>query len=265
MTAFPASLPKPPTDDKRWRLVDAAMRRQGYSSHALIEALHAAQSAFGYLDETAMRYVARSLRVPLSKVFGVATFYHHFMLKPQGKHCCVVCMGTACYIKGAGEILKDIGGQVQDQGRTDDGGQRAVAAVGAVHRGVRAGPGGGGGRGRDGQGDDGASDREDRKEAEAVTPEELSEMAEAKAQKHAAYKHVLNVCMESGCVSSRSDAVADALDGEIKKRDWGDQVCMKRVGCLCSCAQGPMVSMAAEGGAVADVVPVREGRRTPGT
>ena len=109
MTAFPATTPKPPTDDKRWRLVDAAMRRQGYGSHALIESLHAAQGAFGYVDETAMRYVAKSLRVPLSKVFGVATFYHFFTLKPQGKHVCVVCLGTACYIKGAGEILKEVG------------------------------------------------------------------------------------------------------------------------------------------------------------
>jgi bidirectional [NiFe] hydrogenase diaphorase subunit len=115
MTAFPTTLPKAPSDDKRWRLVDAAMRRQGYSGHALIEALHAVQSAFGYLDETGMRYVARSLRVPMSKVFGVATFYHYFTLKPQGRHACVVCMGTACYIKGAGEILKGVGAKFKIQ------------------------------------------------------------------------------------------------------------------------------------------------------
>ena len=123
MTAFPATTPKPPTDDKRWRLVDAAMRRQGYGSHALIESLHAAQGAFGYVDETAMRYVAKSLRVPLSKVFGVATFYHFFTLKPQGKHVCVVCLGTACYIKGAGEILKEVGARfkLKDGQTTADG------------------------------------------------------------------------------------------------------------------------------------------------
>ena len=122
MMAFATTLPKPPTDDKRWRLVDAAMRRQGYSGHALIESLHALQSAFGYLDESGMRYVARSLRVPVSKVFGVATFYHHFMLKPQGKHCCVVCMGTACYIKGAGAILEKVGERfkIKDGQTTED-------------------------------------------------------------------------------------------------------------------------------------------------
>jgi bidirectional [NiFe] hydrogenase diaphorase subunit len=130
MMAFPTTLPKAPSDDKRWRLVDAAMRRQGYSGHALIEALHAVQSAFGYLDETGMRYVAKSLRQPLSKVFAVATFYHHFMLKPQGKHCCVVCMGTACYIKGAGEILEKLGEKfkIKDGQTTEDGALSLLSA-----------------------------------------------------------------------------------------------------------------------------------------
>jgi bidirectional [NiFe] hydrogenase diaphorase subunit len=84
------------------------MRRNGYAEHALIEALHSVQDAFGYLDETAMRFVAGSLDLPLSKVYGVATFYHLFMLKPKGRHACVVCTGTACYIKGAGALVEDI-------------------------------------------------------------------------------------------------------------------------------------------------------------
>lgn len=102
--------PKPvlPSKDKRWKLVNATMRRNGYADDALIEALHSVQDAFGYLDETAMNFVAESLDVPLSKVFGVATFYHLFMLKPKGRHACVVCTGTACYIKGAGGLLEAI-------------------------------------------------------------------------------------------------------------------------------------------------------------
>ena len=76
-----------------------------------------------------------------------------------------------------------------------------------------------------------------------MTPEELTAIAAKKADEHAAYQHVVNVCMESGCMSSRSDAVATALDGEIKKRNLGGKCCIKRVGCLCSCAQGPMVSL----------------------
>jgi bidirectional [NiFe] hydrogenase diaphorase subunit len=100
--------PQPPSDDKRWKMVKVTMRRNGYASHALIEALHRVQGLFGYLDEPAMQYVAESLGLPLSKVYGVATFYHLFSLKPQGKHTCVVCTGTACYIKGADQLLDGI-------------------------------------------------------------------------------------------------------------------------------------------------------------
>lgn len=123
-------LPKPPTDDKRWRMVDATMRRSGYDVHALIESLHSVQQAFGYLDEEGMRYVARSLRVPLSKVYGVATFYHYFTLKPQGKHACVVCLGTACYIKGSGEILKQVSTKykINDGQTTEDGALSLLSA-----------------------------------------------------------------------------------------------------------------------------------------
>lgn len=99
---------KLPSDDKRWRIVAATMRRHGYSQSSLIETLHSVQSCFGYLDESAMTFVARSLRVPLSKVYGVATFYSIFRLKPQGRHTCVICMGTACYIKGGAKLLQSV-------------------------------------------------------------------------------------------------------------------------------------------------------------
>ncbi|MDL1902534.1 bidirectional hydrogenase complex protein HoxE [Anaerolineae bacterium CFX9] len=95
----------PPSEDKRWRIVGAAMRRHGFAPDALIETLHSAQEAFGYLDDAALHYVAHSLGVPLSRVYGVVTFYNLFTLKPQGEHTCVVCLGTACYIKGGPQIL----------------------------------------------------------------------------------------------------------------------------------------------------------------
>jgi len=94
-----------PNQDKRWKLVDATMRRTGQHSRGLIETLHTVQEAFGYLDESALRYVAMSLRVPLSRAYGVATFYHFFTLKPAGEHTCVICLGTACYIKGAPQLM----------------------------------------------------------------------------------------------------------------------------------------------------------------
>lgn len=103
--------PPPPSDDKRWKIVEATMRRAGYAGHALIETLHTVQDCFGYLDLIALRYVALSLGLPLSKVYGVATFYHVFTLKPQGRHTCVVCTGTACYIKGARGLLAEVESQ----------------------------------------------------------------------------------------------------------------------------------------------------------
>ena len=119
-----AAEPTPPTDDKRWRVVATMMRRHGFAPHALIETLHSVQQSFGYLDEPSLRYVAEGLRLPLSKVYGVATFYHYFTLKPQGEHSCVVCIGTACYIKGAAKLLEDIEAKAHVKpGETTAGGE----------------------------------------------------------------------------------------------------------------------------------------------
>jgi bidirectional [NiFe] hydrogenase diaphorase subunit len=96
----------PSAEDKRWRVVEATMRRHGYQPHSLIETLHTTQESFGFLDEDSLRYIARSLNMPPSQVYGVATFYKFFTLKPKGAHhTCVLCSGTACHLKGIQEIL----------------------------------------------------------------------------------------------------------------------------------------------------------------
>ena len=99
------SKPKKTTVDKRLKALDIAMKRNHYRQDALIEILHKAQESFGYLEPEILEYIARQLKLPLSRVFGVATFYHLFSLKPSGVHSCVVCLGTACYVKGGGEII----------------------------------------------------------------------------------------------------------------------------------------------------------------
>lgn len=86
-------------------MVDRTLKKFQYQQDALIEVLHTAQEAFGFLEEDLLIYVAHQLELPLSWVFGVATFYHFFSLEPQGEHSCTVCMGTACYVKRAAEVV----------------------------------------------------------------------------------------------------------------------------------------------------------------
>lgn len=107
-TLAPGTPPPKHVDDPRWRRVHRVMRLHGNRPGALIEALHMVQDTFGYLDLDVLKHVAISLRVPLSRVYAVATFYHFFSLKPSGRHTCVVCMGTACYISGAADIIKGL-------------------------------------------------------------------------------------------------------------------------------------------------------------
>jgi bidirectional [NiFe] hydrogenase diaphorase subunit len=94
--------------DKRFKMLDATIKRYQYQQDALIEVLHKAQELFGYLETDVLLYVAHSLKLPPSRVYGVATFYHLFSLAPSGVHTCVVCTGTACYVKGSQTILTEL-------------------------------------------------------------------------------------------------------------------------------------------------------------
>ncbi|MFW6264209.1 MAG: bidirectional hydrogenase complex protein HoxE [Cyanobacteriota bacterium] len=113
-----------PSGDSRFKRLDTAMKRNHYQADALIEVLHTAQSTFGYLEEDILAYIARGLKLPLSRVYGVATFYHLFTLKPGGKHTCVVCLGTACYVKGSDKVLAALEKQTGvNAGETTEDGQ----------------------------------------------------------------------------------------------------------------------------------------------
>jgi bidirectional [NiFe] hydrogenase diaphorase subunit len=94
--------------DKRFKILEVHMKRHQHKADALIEVLHKAQELFGFLDNDLLFFIAYSLKLPPSRVYGVATFYHFFTLKPQGKHTCVVCMGTACYVKGGEKVLNAV-------------------------------------------------------------------------------------------------------------------------------------------------------------
>jgi bidirectional [NiFe] hydrogenase diaphorase subunit len=97
--------------DKRFKILEVHMKKHQFRHDALIEILHKAQELFGYLEDDLLLFVAYKLKLPPSRVYGVATFYHYFTLKPQGLHTCVVCLGTACYVKGADKVIA----AVQDQ------------------------------------------------------------------------------------------------------------------------------------------------------
>ena len=100
-----APAPPHPSGDKRFKILETQMKRFQFKQDALIEVLHKAQELFGYLDDGLLLFIAHNLKLPPSRVYGVATFYHFFKLKPQGEHNCVICMGTACYVKGADKLL----------------------------------------------------------------------------------------------------------------------------------------------------------------
>jgi NADH-quinone oxidoreductase E subunit len=79
--------------------------KKEYPDSYLIAVLHKVQGMFGYLPRDVMDMVAELMQIPTAHIWGVATFYHYFNLKPVGKHIVSVCMGTACYVKGASEVL----------------------------------------------------------------------------------------------------------------------------------------------------------------
>jgi bidirectional [NiFe] hydrogenase diaphorase subunit len=84
------------------------VRRHGGRADALIEVLHQVQELHGYLPPAALDQVARQLHLPLSRVQGVASFYHLFLLAPPTAHRCAVCLGTACYVNGGTELAREL-------------------------------------------------------------------------------------------------------------------------------------------------------------
>jgi len=90
---------------------------------AIMPVLQEAQNVYGYLPIEVQQMVADGLGVPLSEVFGVATFYSQFSLTPKGKYNISVCLGTACYVKGSGKILEELSKElgIEAEECTEDG------------------------------------------------------------------------------------------------------------------------------------------------
>ena len=92
--------------ETREKQLERVMSRHHYAGSALIEVLHAAQQLYGYLGKPLLNTIAHKLRLPPSKVLGVATFYHLFRFAPPHEHTAVVCLGTACYAAGGTELRR---------------------------------------------------------------------------------------------------------------------------------------------------------------
>jgi len=81
--------------------------KYNYKTSNIIQILQDIQAKFNYLPKEALEYVSQRLKIPLSKIYSIATFYAAFSLNPRGKHLCTVCMGTACHVRGAQSILNE--------------------------------------------------------------------------------------------------------------------------------------------------------------
>ena len=106
------SLVNCPECDKLFSELDEYIASVKDNPGVLINVLHKAQELFGYLSEEVQQHVAESLALPLSQVYGVVTFYNFFTTKPKGKYQIKICLGTACYVKGADKILERFKGEL---------------------------------------------------------------------------------------------------------------------------------------------------------
>ncbi|MGI6272856.1 MAG: NADH-quinone oxidoreductase subunit NuoE [Anaerohalosphaeraceae bacterium] len=86
----------------------APLKGQPYVESQLIAVLHKVQEFYGYLPKDVLDMVADAMNIPTAHIWGVATFYHYFNLNPPGRYTISVCLGTACYVKGAGQILETL-------------------------------------------------------------------------------------------------------------------------------------------------------------
>ncbi len=94
----------PQQEDELKKVIEAHKGQPG----ATMPVLQAAQEIFGYLPEEVQIMIAEGLDIPLSEVYGVASFYAQFTMNPKGKYQISLCLGTACYVKGAGDILEEV-------------------------------------------------------------------------------------------------------------------------------------------------------------
>ncbi|NMA79866.1 MAG: NAD(P)H-dependent oxidoreductase subunit E [Clostridiales bacterium] len=103
MSQTKTAIPFNGTAEQEAMLIDVIKEHEGYEG-ALMPILQEAQEIYGYLPIEVQSIISEKTGIPLAEIYGVVTFYSQFSLKPKGKYKIAICLGTACYVKGAGEI-----------------------------------------------------------------------------------------------------------------------------------------------------------------
>ena len=117
----PTSIPFKGTKEQEAELMEVIAEYKGQQG-AVIPVLHRAQEIYGYLPIEVQEMISEGLGAPLAEIYGIVTFYTQFTLEPKGEHHIGICLGTACYVKGSGQILDkfkerlsiDVGGCTPD-------------------------------------------------------------------------------------------------------------------------------------------------------
>lgn len=125
------------TDNKKFLELEEFIKNLDSNPNELIAILHRAQHIFGYLPREVQEFIANKLDIPVSKVYGVVTFYSFFTMEKKGKYVINVCLGTACFVRGADKILKEFenklgikNGETTEDGRFTLSSLRCVGACG---------------------------------------------------------------------------------------------------------------------------------------
>ncbi len=112
-----------PAEGRSFNEVVKILKKHDYDEHKLIPILQEVQEEYRYLPRSVLNFIATALKVPASRIYGVATFYGHFALEPKGKYVVKICNGTACHVKGSMKIydaIKNRLGLGENEGTTPD-------------------------------------------------------------------------------------------------------------------------------------------------
>ncbi len=115
--------------DELEQYIDSLPSKKG----ELIRVLHRAQEIFGYLPAEVQQFIGKKLGVSTAKVFGVVSFYSYFTMLPKGEHPISICLGTACYVRGAEKIRDEFCKQLDlEEGKTSADGKFSIDALRCV-------------------------------------------------------------------------------------------------------------------------------------